>query len=223
MQDQSRWLSLPKGNARKITLLMGIPVLLAYIAKILLHQSLEYDRGPYGSLWWIICPIACFIGMGLVVFLLALTIFAVRRAQHAAPAVLLIVGLGLSIFFPLPPLAKPIFPEEALFINHRSDFELVINLAQQDKLECVTNWGCEVGARKLPPDFDYLSNRGHVQVSKYPPGSLTVTFVPFNSYYPIFYFEKPEDRNRFWYSECWDSRYTRKLDEHWYLCADDWL
>lgn len=225
MQAKSHWFSLPSGSARKITFRMFIPVTLAYLVRILLHQSLEYERGPYGSLWWIICPIACLVGVGFVVLLVALTIIAVRRAQHTAPAVVLIVGLGLSIFLPLPPLPLPIFPEEALFIDHRSDFEQIINLAQQDKLECVTDWGCEVEARKLPPDFGYLSNKGHVQVSKYQyhPGSLTVTFVPFDSYYPIVYFEKPEDRNLSAYSECWDSRYTRKLDEHWYLCADDWL
>jgi hypothetical protein len=218
MQPKSHWFSLPKGNARKITLRMCIPALLAYVAKILINQSLEYDRGA--GLWFFLCPLSCVMGVGFIVLLIPLTIIAGRRAQHAAPAVVLIVGLGLSIFLPLPPLPKPVFPEEVLFINHRSDFEAVINLARQDKLECVADWGCEVDARKLSPDFVHLSNKGVVGVS-HPLGRLTVVFRPLDSYYPIFYFEQPEDRNLFWNSDCWDSRYTRKLDEHWYLCAED--
>lgn len=215
------WLSVPAGKARKITVRMCLMVLAAYLVRILIHQSLEYERGSFGSLWWVICPVACIVGVGIAALILALAVITVRRAGHIAPAIVLLGGIVLISFLPLPPLPKPVFPEEMFFRDHRSDFEAVIHLAGQDRLDCLSDLGCDVLARKLPPEYIELSNTGFVRVWTSPSETLTVTFWPLDSYYPIVYFDRPEDRNLFWHSSCWDSRWTRKLDEHWYLCVED--
>lgn len=210
-------------TARKITLLTLLPVALAYMGRILINQWLEYDRASwnFGMASLIICPILCFIVSGLVVFILGLAFISARRAHHLAPAFVLLAGLALVPFLPLPPLPLPVYPEQEFFSAHRAEFEQVVNLARQDKLKCMSGSGCSVIARKLPFDLNSISVDGIVQVARDAQSGLTLKFLPINLYYPIVYFDAPDDKRSPWYSECQEDRWTRKLDEHWYLCIED--
>jgi hypothetical protein len=203
---------------------MFLPILFLYGARVIADQWLESARDTFGSLLWIICPIACILAIGLPAILLWLAVISARYTRHFAPALVLLVGIVLIPFLPLVPLPKPVFPEEIFFSAHRPEFEQVVTLARQNKLSCIEYLGCDVLARALPPDYEALSRDRMVQVWVRGNGQsgLTVKFWSLNQYYPIIYFEEAEDRNLFWYAECRDSRWTRKLDEHWYLCVADW-
>jgi hypothetical protein len=215
------WLNPPTGSVQHITLLMFIPVLLAYIGRILIHQSLEYARESAGLLWLMFCPAVILGGSFVAALIATLAVISVRRAHHLAPALVLLGGIALVPFLPLPPLPKPVLPEEEFFHTHRAEFEQVVNLARENKLKCLQDLGCDVSARDLPPDYAHLSTTGFAHVF-YNSSDLIVKFWPIGSYYPVTYFEKPEDRNLFWNYACRDSRWSRKLDEHWYLCVEDW-
>lgn|GEM_PF-6616967 len=214
-------------SARKITLWMLVPVGVAYIGRVLLDSLNNHVRGPFGSMWWFICPVACFTGTVLAIAALLLAIFASRKAKHPAPAFVLLGGLLLIPFLPLPPLPAPVFPEETFFHEHRAEFEQVVALARQDNLNCLANVGCDVMARELPIQYREFSRDRIVYVTGVNSAHLSVEFHPIDPYYPVVYFGFPEDRNLRVNSECNNigttSRYGRKLDEHWYLCVEDWL
>jgi MFS family permease len=201
---------------------MLLPVAIAYITRILINQWLEYERGlSFGFLWVIICPILCIVGAVLAAPIVGLAFISARRAHHFAPALVLIGGIVLVPFLPLPPLPLPVFPEQEFFSAHRAEFEQVVNLARQDKLKCPINVGCDSLGRDLPAEYQHLSTRGFVWVAHKTPSDITVTFWPIDSYYPVVYFDVPDDRKLSWYSECQDGRWVRRLDEHWYLCVGE--
>lgn len=213
-------------TARKITLWMLVPIGIAYTGRVLLDSSLNHVRGPYGSMWWLICPIACLTGTVLTIAALLLAVVAARKAKHPLPGVVLLGGLLLVPFLPLPPLPPPVFPEEAFFYEHRAEFEQVIELARLDNLDCVENLGCSYAARELPTEYRELSKDGIFHVYNYS-SHIQARFNPISSfYYPIYYFAEPEDRNSRFNFACNNidvgSRWGRKLDEHWYLCVEDW-
>ncbi|MEP7291156.1 MAG: hypothetical protein ABI835_05205 [Chloroflexota bacterium] len=212
----------PNQHVWKITLWMFLPVALAYGTRIFLHMLLDSTRGPLGMGWVIICPIVCLAGAGLLALIVGFAIFFARKARHFAPALVLIVGIVLVPFLPLPPLPQPVFPEEEFFFANRGEFEQVVELARQDKLNCLENLylDCEAAARELPVGYIELSIGGLVLVYSIPPAPLIVKFEPFDFYYPVYYFETPKEREN--YPQCSSIRFVRKLDEHWYLCIEEW-
>jgi hypothetical protein len=213
---------VPANNARKITLWMLLPVVLTYVARILIEQSLNGERGPDGSLGCIILPIAGCLAFGWVVILLWFAGVSWTRTQNFAPILVLMGGTIFALIAPLPSLPQPVFPEETFFAVHRGDFEQVVTLARQNKLVCSPS-GCEYVAHELPSVYIHLSIEGRVEVYEDDFSGLTVTFRPIDFYYPIIYFERIDTRNVLLHSICTPgSRYVRALDEHWYLCVEEW-
>jgi hypothetical protein len=210
-------------TARKISLWMLVPVGLAYIGRIIIYQWNAFERGPLGPLYWFICPAACVAAFVIGISVLWLAMFAMRRARHVAPAVLLIGGITLIPFLPLPPLPKPVFPEEEFFAAHREEFEHIILLAEREELSCF-RLGCEYFARVLPEGYKYLSYDGYVSVHHIQSRGLVLEFRPTGFYYPVIYFEEPEDRNLQTFYTCHGdgSGHVRKIDEHWWVCIEEW-
>ena len=173
---------------------MLLPVMLTYAARILIEQSLNSERGPYGLLGCIILPIAGCLAFGWVVILLWIAGVTWTRTQHVAPVLVLLGGAIFALIAPLPPLPQPVFPEETFFAAHRADFEQVVTLARQNKLAC-SPLGCDYLADELPSAYAYLSIAGHVEVHQDLFSVVTVTFRPFGFYYPIIYFQNPDAQN----------------------------
>jgi hypothetical protein len=204
--------------ARAITLRMLIPVLLAYLGRILLHQAIEQTRESFGVFTVLIYALACLLGAALVALIVWLAIRAARKARHAAPALVLIGGIVLVRFLPLPPLPAIVFPEQKFFAAHRADFEAVVDLARLERLDCPVELGCATRERELPTEYRYLSDEGRVWVSGVNTHYMTVKFQPFEFYYPVIYFQTPSDAQLSNAPDCHHSRYTRRLDDHWFLC-----
>jgi hypothetical protein len=131
-------------------------------------------------------------------------------------------GTVFAVFAPLPPLPLPVFPEETFFAAHRADFEQVVTLARQDQLKCELDRGCGMMGRSLPPEYRSLSVNGVVQVIPDPSSGLSVAFRPIDYDYPMIYFENPDPENWMFNSFCSpEAGFTKKLDDHWYLCAEE--
>ncbi len=195
---------------------------MAYILKVILALWWSDIRGSSASTWEFICPLACLMGIGLVAFTLWLTIVFIRRDQNGLPTLALWCGLIISVIAPLPPLPPPAFPEEAFFATHRADFEQIVTLARQDQLKCQPNLGCDVMARDLPPEYRSLSLDEYVQVAHDSRSGLTVIFRPISFDYSVIYFDNPEGRNSLTSSICpVESRFTRILETHWYVCGNE--
>lgn len=216
------WLLPHDLTARMITLRVLIPVALVYVGRVLIHQELEQTRGPLGSLWWIICPLVCLVGAALAAVVVGLAIVSARNARHIAPALVLLGGVALTPFLPLPPLHEPVFPEQEFFATHRAAFERVVSLARQDRLDCIEDRGCEVSALELPVGYTHLSENGRVWVSGTDSAHLVVEFQPFDFYYPVIYFQMPEDARGYRDPDCQYARDTRRLDQNWFLCVYEW-
>jgi hypothetical protein len=196
---------------------------LIYLVRIGIDQWLEYDRGPYGIGWLIICPVPCGILLLFAIFLIRHAVVAVRRTHRLTPVFVLMGGIVSALIIPLPLLPKAIYPEESYFYDHRQEFETVVELAREERLDC-GNMGCKYSGRELLEEYKHLSDDGrvytHYILGETLSDTLVVKFTPFTFYYPIIYFARPQDVNS--YSECQGVRWVRKLDEHWYLCVEEW-
>ncbi|MBI1260058.1 MAG: hypothetical protein GC204_21530 [Chloroflexi bacterium] len=208
---------------RSVALLMLVP-LVVYGVRHLLSKALEATRGPFGTGWWMLLPLGALFALGWTAFTVILAIVASRRARHPAPALVLLVGSVLALILPLLPLPLPIFPEQEFFAAHQADFEQVVTLARQDQLECAPDGSdCTTAGRKLPAEYQSLSRFGYVEVDHDVYAGLTVRFQPLDSTYPVIYFETADSRNRWLSSICAPTaRWTRQLEYHWFLCAEDW-
>ncbi len=201
------------------TLIMFIPVILLYLGRLWVYQSLESERGPYGFGWLILLPIFCGALLIVAVLLAVVAVIIYRRTRKVTSILVFGVGIIAGLLTPLPILPNAVYPEEAFFYAYRAQFEEVVNLVLQDELKC-PELGCDYIARILPQEFNNLSQEGRVSVRESQSGSLVVEFSPF-TYYPVIYFEIPHDVNLPQHSECQGIRWVRKLDEHWYLCVED--
>jgi hypothetical protein len=213
--------AFPADDTRTTLIMLLLLIAAAYLLKILMAVLLNNVRGQLGELAGILCLFSCLMGIGLIVFMVWLVGAFIRRDQYAAPLFILITGMMFVVIAPLPPLPQPVFPEEPFFAEHRADFEAVVALARQDKLDCVKS-GCNYSGRDLPSLYGSLSKDGIVEVG-YDPALLTVTFRPIDSLFPVIYFENADPRNSSFDRICsLEARFTKQLDEHWYLCAEDW-
>jgi hypothetical protein len=216
------WLLPRDPAARKITRQMLMLVGLAYVGRIGLHLLIEQTRTPLGPAAWFICPPTCLILPGLVMIILGLAIRFARKARHIVPALVLIGGVVLVLFLPLPPLPEAVFPEQDYFAAHRADFEAVVDLARQGKLACTMGEDCTYSVRQLPPQYAHLSREGLGWISGSDPAYLWVEFQPFDYDYPVIYFQIPDNAKNFGGMDCQRGRYTRRLEAHWFLCVKNW-
>jgi hypothetical protein len=136
-------------------------------------------------------------------------------------SILFMIGSSISaLFIPLPPVQSVVYPEETYFFSNRVAFQEVMDLASQNRLECLDQ-NCTYSSRPLPQNYSYLSKDGVISVYCEPASrGLVVEFRPLSYSYPVVYFEVPQDRNLPWHSECQGIRWIRQLDEHWFLCVD---
>jgi hypothetical protein len=201
---------------------MFAPIILIYLGRIAVDQFFEYERGPYGLGWLIICPIPCGAIVLVAALIIVLAVHIVRRTKQITLALVIGVEVIAALLIPLPPLPRPVFPEETFFAAHRTEFEEVVNLARQDSLECGDR-GCEYAPRILPDEYNHLSERGRIYVYReIQLDNFFVEFNPFTFYYPIIYFQTPDDVNLPQHSICQLGRWVRQLDEHWWLCVEEW-
>jgi hypothetical protein len=215
---------IPRNRRELITvLIMLVSIIPLYLGRIWIYQSLESERGPLGYAGLIFLPICCGALLLVVVLLGVVAAIIYRRTRKVTSILVFGGGIIIALIIPLPVLPRVVYAEEALFYAQRAQFEEVVNFARQDELEC-SELGCDYYSRILPQEFSHLSEEGHISVSREKQsGGLIVEFRPFTFYYPVIYFEISEDVDLGWHSECWGTRGVRELDEHWYLCMEDWL
>lgn len=211
---------------RKITLLMLIPVGIIYIGRVLLDSFFNQFH-PYGTFLWESLPLLCCIAFISAFLALLVAIYSVYKAKHPLPALVLLGGLLLLPFLPLPPSSAPVFPEEAFFYEHRTEFEQVIQLVRRNELNCPSSFGCSVPLRDLPRQYAALTKEGAAFVLNSDPTHLQVRFNPPETNYPVvyfMYFAAPQDRDSGYDIDCNSGqRWDKKLDTHWFLCVEQWM
>jgi hypothetical protein len=162
--------------------------------------------GLLGFFFWI-SPILCM--MGFIVHLILVTLYIFKFRSHLAPGLILIGGLLLAAFVPVPPS-----PEEISFSWQRDEYEQIVELARDNQLQQGDD--CLAENQYLPRSSYYQWSSNCVYV--YHHDGLIVEFAPRSLERPIVFSENPQS-DRF--PRCWsdrESRVLKQLSEHWYIC-----
>lgn len=156
-------------------------------------------------------PIVCVVGFIVHISLVSLYVFKFRG--HLAPGLLLVGGLLLAAFLPLPRT-----PEEMLFSWQRAEYDQIVELARHRQLR--QGKDCLAQHEFLPPSSYYQWSSECIYVRQQ--DGLIVEFAPRSLERPIMFIENPTS-NRF--PPCWnenEGRVLKQLSEHWYICKR-WL
>jgi hypothetical protein len=196
------------------TILMTVAACLVGIVRLIWWEYYISLRGPLGFFALpALCPFSV-IAVTAVFGLFLLSLISIHRTRSAIPILVLIIGVFLA--FQLPLSSRPPTPEEEFFLAQRSDFETVVQLARQAKLEQALP-NCPAGYH-APLEYQFVSSAACMFVNTYDDSGLTVVFRPFESYHPIVYVDKP---TKFPCNEQ-DAFIEKQIDDHWYVCQVDW-
>ncbi len=124
------------------------------------------------------------------------------------------MGTFLAFVIPLPD--PPDTPEKLHFIEHRAEYEIVIELVQNNELEQTSSY-----CLHPPENLNHVSNAGcmYVEKDEYRGRGLSVRFNPIeNFYHPVVYVEFDNVDNPCGY----DSYVEQRIDDHWYVCEIEW-
>jgi hypothetical protein len=173
-------------------------------------------RGPLGfEVLWVLCFPLVVIVLGLGLILVVLVILSIRRTRQAFPSVVLILGILVAFYIPLP--EPPDTPEKLHFIAYRNDYEKVVELAQNDALiQALPD--CPAGFRP-PANLSHVSSAGCMFLNWHDGDGLSVHFNPIEPFYhPVVYIEFDHVDNPCGY----DAYVEQRIDDHWYVCEHDW-
>jgi len=207
-------------SSRILALLMAFVSFLIYLIRVWADQNIYYERGPYGLFAIPFCIAQLCAIAAIIVVLTTIMAMSIRHTESLFPSIVLIMSLVIMFHLPLP-TRKP-YPEEIIFADRRVDFEYVVELAKQHRLQHNDRVGNSANYL-LPSNLADLTEDGLVFLYSldYQPEHLSVEFNPTGFYYPIMYFENPSDVHTS--EECYrDGILTKQLDTHWFLCRRDW-
>ena len=152
------------------------------------------------------------VGLAIATILALVILISLRLSKSSFPSGLLLIGIFLMMLLPLP--EPPPLPETAHFLAYRADYEHVLQLIQSKNANDTRPNYCTYP----PSEFQHISLTECIDVSNSDSGF----FVRFNSldpyYNPIVYIESDEEINYCLY----DFYIEEKIDDHWYVCFEDW-
>lgn len=206
-----------------VTLKSLRPLFLPFVAIIAVAVIRQlwwlYDsnlRGPLGfaGITLIVCPFLV-ISLTSVGVLSFIVVRSVTQTKSLLPTLFLASGIFLTFQIPLPP--RPDTPEKLHFLQYRTDYEAVVEMARNSELEQALP-NCPAGF--LPPEhFSHVSAAGCMSVDWDEERGLSVLFNPIEPFYhPVVYVELDNAKNPCGY----DSHVEQRVDEHWYICELEW-
>lgn len=170
---------------------------------------------PFYILCWVEL---CFVSLVATVGIWALK-YILEQNGHPLSLVFLLSGVILGIFWPLPPR-----PEEALFSSHKTEYEELVKLAQEARLDHSER--CHAPhSFASPPGYELLVKQDTcilVERVGRQTNALVVEFYPRDFYWPIVYLEDPRVIGETYGACHGDGRVYKQLDEHWFLCRREW-
>lgn len=158
----------------------------------------------------------------ILLFFLGLTVLYIRGLldrHHFIPWTLLFSAAAvLAFLLPLPPQNRMRLPEPQHFLDHREDFEAVVELARQEALEPIDS-EC-YGGYILPNEYAHVSATGCIIVRQSDTYGLQVQFNPLDrTFYHVLVYTEPEKR----LYECPGNYFVQVIiDENWAACFEDW-
>lgn len=169
-------------------------------------------RGPLGLFAIAICLplLAIFVLFFIAVIVVSILLF--RRTHSLVPVGMLFAGIAVVFLLPLPP--RPSTPEEELFLAHRADFEYVVELARNNKLDHDLD---NASWLKTPKDYEFVSAKQSIFSYFSSEKGLYMEFEPFEFYSPIIYVDVDNDK-----ACSGDLNLEKKLADHWYVCQREW-
>ncbi|MAT96708.1 MAG: hypothetical protein CL608_06150 [Anaerolineaceae bacterium] len=135
--------------------------------------------------------------------------YAFSMTGNWFPGLFFVGILTASYVLPLPPV-----PEKTFFLEHREEFEHIVQLVQTEGLPPGITQCQALDAYELPAGYEHLTARC---VFVY--DDAVVEFSPTYSTFSIVFVDKPENLSASW--DCairgavWE-----QLDEQWYICVD---
>ncbi|MFC1960204.1 hypothetical protein ACFLYO_05800 [Chloroflexota bacterium] len=208
-----KWFTL---DDRQALIPMIVAVVCVAVARLVLR---EYEIGlrnlSDSGVKDALCIPVCFQIIPAYISILGfLVLFSIWRTRSLLPTILLSVGIYLAIFIPLE---RPDTPEKLHFLEHRADYEAVVELARNGELIAEPDTH---SVFPPPEEYFHVSKAGSMYVYHYGERGLFVLFHPFTSFYfNVAYIEHDESIG----SRCdSDSVVEQKIDDHWYVCEVDW-
>ena len=132
---------------------------------------------------------------------------------------MLALCIGVVIGLQAPTPERPPIPEMEHFLQYRADYEHVVELAKNDQLRRA---GPDCPAGYQPPRvYEHVSAARCMFLNQDLEHGLRVEFTPLDGsgYHDVTYVEIDEGSNPCGYK----SHVEQKIDDHWYVCEEEWL
>jgi len=156
-----------------------------------------------------------FLCVELLVLIVLLSINIAVSIQRKNNVVLIIFIMSILIPWNMP-FSKTV-PEDTYFAEHKLEYEEVVSLARQHKVE----HGGDCQYAFLPPEgYEHLTIEDCIFVEYEP--ALLVRFTPSFSRRLLVYAETDEALQAYVSCGGSDGAIGKKIFEHWYLCHQDW-
>jgi hypothetical protein len=196
---------IPRSLPGRILLIGSIVISFSiYSIKLILNETNPIPLG------FICLPILCVIGILVFSYFLGTIAFIFIPEGHYSPMATLIVGVIIALFFPTPPTY-----EIRLFKCHRSNFELLVDEARQQKL--THDQKCRLErSYAIPTEFKKLSEKCiYVDYQPY----FSVEFRPRTYMQTIIYTENPEQIHDLIGCNPDAGDLVKPLDKNWFFCS----
>ena len=179
-----------------------------YLARVVLTDFFVGNLGAYLGFFFWISPIFWLGGLLLHIIFAGIYIFKLHGST--SPALLLVIGLLLARFLPVPST-----PEEILFSWQRAEYNRIVELARNNQLQQGKN--CSTQNQFLPPSSYFQWSHECIHLNQL--DGIVVEFAPRTLERPIVFVENPTSDE---FPPCWKgndySDVFKQLSDHWFVC-----
>jgi hypothetical protein len=159
--------------------------------------------------YWL--PVVSIIVLPLIAYFIVTIIYAFKTGGHPTPLIVLILGIILAVLLPTPPQY-----EIRIFNSHRTNYENLVNLAREHRLE--HSQRCNID-RSYEPPVEYKQLSADCILVDYQP-FFSVQFAPRIYTEQIVYIEDPNRiEDVMGCNIPQDGDYHKQLDKNWYYCS----
>jgi hypothetical protein len=208
----SKWVFPADKRGRILFFLSLLFVGYLYLARVVLADFFVGTLGALLRAFFFLSPILWFVGLIFHIVLVSKYVFKSHRAL--SPALLLVGGLLIARFLPIPPT-----PEEISFSWQKAEYQEIVELARNDQLQQGND--CLAQNQFLAPSGYFQWSRACIHVIQH--DGIVVEFAPRTLERPIVFLENPTSDS---FPPCWsdsesliaESRVFKQLSENWFIC-----
>jgi hypothetical protein len=194
----------------------------SFTGRLLLAVSLAFSAGVYGlrlvllndtmGMGELACCLAlCLVPWPVLGYFLLTATYGLQYGGHAAPMIVLVVGIILALVLP----TSPPYDTQRIFQTHRQQYEQLVDLARKGQLE--HSAGCTYSSTFAAPKNYVKFSKYCIKVDHEP--SFSVQFAPIIYNENIVYIDDPSRIQDVYGCDSSEST-IQQLDSNWFYCWD---